>query len=220
MKKNKLSRLVILMLALAMASMMLVSGTYAKYTSEIAGSDSVSVAKWAWEIGNDTIESAANVTGGFTLDLFDSIYDTNSTSGAVTTTAETDVDTNLIAPGTCGKFQIDITNNSEVNATYAIELEETSNTNNVPIEYSIDGGSSWVIPDNTGAIDSVSATNIAMNGGTGTLTVDWRWAFTGDKSSNYTSTQTDATDTALGFAANTAAPTVAVTATITVTQVN
>ena len=64
------------------------------------------------------------------------------------------------------------------------------------------------------------ATAINMGQTASTLTVKWRWAFTGNDSTNYTSTQTDATDTALGFAANTAAPTVQVNATVTVTQVD
>ena len=209
MKKNGLSRFAILVLILAMTSMTLVSGTFAKYTSEISGSDTATVAKWAWKIGNEDITTAALATNGFTLNLFDTIKDSNLTSN------EADVATGLIAPGTSGQFQISLQNMSEVNAQYAIDLAETTNANDIPIEYSTDG-TTWVTADN---LAGVSATAIDMND-TATLTVYWRWAFTGAASTNYTSTQTDVTDTALGFAANTAAPTVEVTATITVTQVD
>ena len=209
MKKNRLSRFAILVLILAMTSMTLVSGTFAKYTSEISGTATGTVAKWAWTIGDDEIKSASDVTNGFTLNLFDTIKDSNLTSD------ETDVSGDLIAPGTSGQFEIELTNDSEVNAQYAIDLEETSNTSNIPIEYSTDG-STWVKATN---LAGVSATDIGM-GDTETLTLYWRWAFTGDASTNYTTEQTDVTDTALGFAANTTAPTVEVTATITVTQVD
>lgn len=67
---------------------------------------------------------------------------------------------------------------------------------------------------------NVAATNIAMKTGNASLTVYWRCTFTGAASTNYISSQTDATDTSLGFAANTTTPTVQLTATVTVTQVD
>ncbi len=209
MKKNRLSRFAILVLILAMTSMTLVSGTFAKYTSEISGTATATVAKWKWTIGTQDITTAEQATNGFTLNLFDTIKDSNLTSD------ETDVATSKIAPGTSGQFQISLTNASEVNAQYAIALAEISNTSNIPIEYSTDG-TTWVTAAN---LAGVSATDINMNA-TATLTLYWRWAFTGSASTNYTSSQTDITDTALGFAANTTAPTVQVRATITVTQVD
>ena len=208
MKKNKLSRLAILMLALAMASMMLVSGTYAKYTSSLQGTATGTVAKWKWTIGSDVIDSVEDATAGYTFNLFDTINDSDLS------TAETDVATRKIAPGTSGLFQIQVKNDSEVNANYAIGLVET-NTSSVPIEYSTNG-TTWVT---SVASLNASTTSIAMNE-TKTLTVYWRWAFEGADSINFTSTQTDITDTALGFGANTTAATVTVTATITLTQVD
>ena len=55
-----------------------------------------------------------------------------------------------------------------------------------------------------------------MNGND-TITIKWRWAFTGADSSNYKTAQTDANDTTLGIA-GTAAPTVK--AKVVVTQVD
>ena len=210
MKKNTKKIATLLLVGLVAVGSYFVAGTYAKYTSTIAGSDTATVAKWAWEINGDTFTTAASVSSGYTFDLFDSILDTNGGS------AETDVHTGLIAPGTKGQITLDITNNSEVNATYAVAFTET-NASSVPIEYSLDG-TTWT--DDISTLD-IAATNIAMDGGTATQrTVYWRWAFVGTDSSNYTSTQTDVTDTALGFAANTSAPTVQVTATVTLTQVD
>lgn len=229
MKTNKKIGIVALLAFVALGSYF-IAGTYAKYISTVAGTDTTSVAKWAWQINNETITSAQDVTNGYTFDLFDTIKDLNTTNPyGVSSSDETDVDESgdpLIAPGTGGSFELEITNLSEVNATYAIAFTET-NSSNIPIEYSVNG-TTWV-----SAVDSldVSATDIAMAGGTyntaddtDTLTVYWRWAFIGAESINYTSAsnqeQTDATDTALGFAANTTRPTVTVTANVTFTQVN
>ena len=209
MKKNKNKIATLLLLAIVAVGSYFVAGTYAKYTSEIAGSDNASVAKWAWKINQEDFKSASDVTRGYTFDLFETIKEADTTS------AETDVGDDLIAPGTGGSFDIAITNNSEVNATYAVAFTET-NESGIPIEYSVDG-STWV-SDVSGI--NVPATAINMGQTASTLTVKWRWAFTGNDSTNYTSTQTDATDTALGFAANDTAPTVQVNATVTVTQVD
>ena len=206
MKNVKKVATLLLIMIVAIGSYF-VAKTYAKYTSEIAGTaSSATVAKWAWTIGSDDITSAADVTNGYTFDLFDTIKDSDLTS------TETDVDTGLIAPGTSGSFDIELTNNSEVNAEYAIDFTVT-NANSVPIEFSTDG-STWVT-----SLADVSATRIDM-GETDTATVYWRWAFTGAESTNFTSSQTDTTDTALGFAANTSAATVTVDATVTVTQID
>ena len=206
MKKNTKKISVILLLVVVALGSYFVSSTYAKYTSDIEGSDTASVAKWAWEISGVDITSAASLTNGYSFDLFDTIKDSNLSSN------ETDVTSGYIAPGTGGSFEISIKNKSEVNATYEISFVET-NANNIPIEYSTDG-STWVSP-----ITDVAATAINI-GQTKQLTVYWRWAFTGSASTNYTSTQTDTTDTALGFAANTTRPSVKVDATVTVTQVD
>lgn len=209
MKSNKQKAGLMALVALAAIGSYFIAVTYAKYTSEISGSDTATVAKWKWTINNSVIDSADDIANGYTFNLFDTIKDSDLE------TAETDVVTGKIAPGTSGSFDIDITNNSEVNAKYAISFTET-NTSNVPIEYSTDG-TTWV--SSVGSLN-VAQTDIAMNASSATKKVYWRWAYTGAESTNYTSSQTDATDTALGFNANTSAATVQVTATVTVTQAN
>lgn len=209
MKSNKQKIGVMALVALAAVGSYFIAGTYAKYTSNISGSDVATVAKWAWTINDNVIDSAQDATNGFTLDLFDTITDSDIQ------TAETDVASGVIAPGTSGSFEIELTNDSEVNATYAITLAET-NASGIPIEYSSDG-STWVSGVNS---FNVQATSIDRED-TATETIYWRWAFTGAESTNYQTTQTDTTDTALGFSANSnPAPSVQVTATVTVTQVD
>ena len=104
MKKNKNKIATLLLLAIVAVGSYFVAGTYAKYTSEIAGSDNASVAKWAWKINQEDFKSATDVTNGYTFDLFKTIKEADTTS------AETDVDDDLIAPGTGGSFDIAITN--------------------------------------------------------------------------------------------------------------
>lgn len=207
MKSNKQKALAMALVALAAVGSYFIAGTYAKYTSEISGSDTASVAKWKWTINGNVIDSVEGATNGFTFNLFDTIKDSDLTS------SEADVAAGKIAPGTSGSFEINLTNNSEVNATYAIAFTET-NAGSVPIEYSTDG-TTWVSIGNL----NVAATGINMNA-SASKTIYWRWAYTGAQSTNYTTTQTDATDTALGFGANTSPAEVQVTATVTVTQVD
>ena len=208
--KNAKKIVTVLLVAVVAVGTYFVAGTYAKYTSTITGTGTAGVAKWSWVVGNDTITTAEQATASHTFHLFDSILDTLNSE------AETDVDTSLIAPGTKGEVTLTITNNSEVNATYTIALSAT-NTSNIPIEYSSDG-TTWVTDVSTLGVSS--ATNIAMKGGSVSPKIYWRWAFTGAASTNYTSSQTDVTDTALGFAANTTRPEVTVTATVVLTQVD
>ena len=193
-----------------------VSGTYAKYTSKMSGNDKANVAKWAWNINGKDFKSANDLTESYTFDLFNTIKDTKDSAN------ETDVADDLIAPGTTGSFEITITNNSEVNATYAIDFTETKSDTTLPIEYSLDGANWKKSANEIDIAASETDTKLTYNGSTNTVTkkVYWRWAFEGSKSTNYTSAQTDETDTALGFAANTTAPTVEVKAEVTVTQID
>ena len=190
MKKKRLSVFTILVLALAIASMMLVSGTFAKYAKEYSGSSTATVAHFA--VGGVTSES---------LELFSTIKEADATA------TESDVVAEKIAPGTGGQFTIALSNSSEVAVNYTMQVTETANASGVPIEYSIDGTNYYTAADfssvATGTLAIGSTTPQSTN-----VTVYWRWAFTGADSDNYTATQSDATDTALGEA--TTAPTVTV----------
>ena len=118
MKSNKQKAGLMALVALAAIGSYFIAGTYAKYISEISGSGTATVAKWKWKINNTDITSSA--TNTFTFNLLETVKDSDGTS------SESDVASGLLAPGMTGEFTIDITNNSEVNANYAINFSESS----------------------------------------------------------------------------------------------
>ena len=64
--KKRLSILAVLLLAITVTAYS-VSGTYAKYTSNAAGTSTARVAKWAFQINDN------DVTNSFTFNLFDTL---------------------------------------------------------------------------------------------------------------------------------------------------
>ena len=197
MNHNKLVKVFLIVLLIAMIGLILVSGTYAKYTTTFTGSDTATVAKF---------KVSSNTTAE-TFDLFKTAKEVDGT------TADVDVANGKVAPGTGGKFDIQLTNDSEVKVHYAISLKET-NESNIPIEYSLDG-TTYVTAAN---FASISAADLAIGSTTQTVSVYWRWAFEGKDSTNYKTTQTDTTDYTLGTAST--APTVKVEASTVFTQVD
>ena len=197
MKDNKLVKVFLIALLIVMVGLILVSGTYAKYTTKFTGSDTATVAKF---------KVSSNTTAE-TFDLFKTAKEVDGT------TADAEVVNGKVAPGTGGKFDIQLTNDSEVKVHYAISLKET-NESNIPIEYSLDG-TTYVTAAN---FASVSAADLAIGSTTQTVSVYWRWAFEGKDSTNYKTTQTDTTDYTLGTAST--APTVKVEASTVFTQVD
>ena len=113
MEKNKTMKMILITLLIAMIALILVSSTYAKYTSSASGSATARVAKWSFNVGknNDIV-----TTNTFTFNLFDTINDTNGTD------KETDVVSanadKVIAPGTSGSFDLVLENKSETSAKY------------------------------------------------------------------------------------------------------
>ena len=210
-KKNYNSiKIFAILLLLVMLVLMLIVGTYAKYTTEVKGNDSAVVAKWAWQI-NDADVSKSDTE--FSFNLFDTINDTSDGNN------ETDVKSTKIAPGTKGKFEIKVENLSEVNANYNLTLKETKgqDVSNAKIEYSIigtDEATDW-----TTAISTFNLTNtlLDMESGSKTLTVYWRWAYS-------PSVAQDDIDTTVGFAAANSASdvdkTITIEATLNFTQVD
>ena len=102
-----------------------------------------------------------------------------------------------------------IKNESEVTAEYTISYKVEGAS--VPLEFSTDDGLTW-----TKTLNATEAKTLSKEDGNDTVTVQWRWAFSGNESTNYTTTQTDKSDTDLGEVAST----VTVTATLTASQVN
>lgn len=200
MKNNKLAKFMALVLLVTLLAVILVSGTYAKYTTSATGSDSATVAKWSIKLGDEDIAKSTEKT--FAIDLFSTITNTDGTG-------EKNVkktDGSLIAPGTMGSFTLaSLKNESEVNAKYSVTYTLT-NESGVPLEFTTnkDDESSW--KSDFTAIN-VSNEALAMDATATTATVYWRWAFTKD-------TARDISDTTLG----TTTPTVTLTAKIDVEQ--
>ena len=215
MNKNLKKVGTMVLVAIVAVGAYFVSGTYAKYTSNMSGTGTASVAKWAWIINNKAFTTTDSVREEFTFNPFADIKDT---AGA----DEADVAANLIAPGTSGNITLDIINASEVNAEYKVEFEVTKNTSNIPLEYSLDG-TTWVsniaeLNIGTDASNNNAPVAIKMGKSADQSNLQWRWVF--EKGTEATLTANDAADTALGFAANTTRPEVEVKATVTVTQVD
>ena len=102
MKDNKLVKVFLIALLIVMVGLILVSGTYAKYTTTFTGSDTATVAKF---------KVSSNTTAG-TFDLFKTAKEVDGT------TADAEVVNGKVAPGTGGKFDIQLTNDSEVKVHY------------------------------------------------------------------------------------------------------
>ncbi|MDE6292796.1 MAG: hypothetical protein K2L98_03860 [Bacilli bacterium] len=203
--KNAKMTIVAVLVALVAVTTYSVGGTYAKYTDTFDGStDTARVAKWAIQLD----QNGTTVDKTFDFDLFSSLKEADGT------TAESDVTSsnsdNVIAPGTGGKIELDLFNNSEVNAEY--DVQYTVETNGVPIEFSTDGGTTW-----TTSLSDVAAETIA-SGATDDIDIQWRWVFEAADG------RTDEDDTNLGTVADGGTiddlPKVTVSAKVIVTQVD
>ena len=195
-RSSMMVRLVAVLAVTMMFTMCFVGGTFAKYTSSATGTDSATVAKWDIKVGGTNI--ATNDT--FTFDLFKTIKDSN---GSDVESDMSPVDGTIIAPGTRGSFDIVIKNDSQVNATYAIDYTVT-NTNNIPVKFSVDG-TNWFDD-----INYLDVRSVAINmGATATVTVQWMWEFERING--------DTQDTTLGSAAS---ATLTVSAAVSAIQVD
>lgn len=199
-KENKMMKFASIVLLVTVIALILVAGTFAKYTSSATGSATVTVAKWNIKAGK--AGSEASITGSnptITFDLFDTILDTDGSE-------ETDVRADMIAPGTRGSFELSVKNDSEVNAEYTIELDVDNA--DIPLEFKVADGE-W-----SSDLDDISATKLDMNE-SDTVEIQWRWAYeTLDEKDD--PTLGDEVDTGLGIAPEE----IEVTATLTVMQVD
>ena len=191
-RDNKLVKFTIFVLLITIVAILLVSGTFAKYTSTKTGLDKAVVARWDVSAGNVDTE----------VDIFgeSKIYDTygigvDNDVSVLTATDDIDVknaENGIIAPGTWGHFSYVLTNKSDVNATYSIDY--TVENEGVPLKWSIDG-KTW-----NDDLTDIQATGIAMENGEETIDIYWMWEFNGDH-------------TALGIADTLATPTIQIAVT-------
>ncbi len=203
MKTNKFMRIASFLLVAVVLTTCAISGTFAKYTSKVTGSDTARVALWKFNFGADDTQIGETVT----FNLFD--YTDNNNNVDVNGLAD---NAKVIAPGTTGSFDLVIENVSEVNAKYTIEFTETNA--NIPLQYSVDN-TNWV--DSIAELTMTDLTDVAINmGDNDTQTIYWRWVFEGTTTGAHAG-QTDIGDTALGLGGTAE---VTITANITVTQVD
>ena len=211
MKKNTMMRIASCLLIAVLMTTCVISGTFAKYTSDATATSSARVALWKFTTSTDGTDNIAQ-TEAFTFDLFDTVLDsdvTNEEEDVKEGTSEV-----IIAPGTSGMASVVLTNASEVNATYEVAFTATGDgavtDDKIPLQWSTNG-TSWV--NDISALD-ISTTAINM-GDDATITVYWKWAFESDTVVD--TDQTNAGDTALGIDA---AAAVTFTAVVTMTQVD
>ena len=215
-RDSKVVKFAIIVLALTMIALILVSGTYAKYTSSASATTTARVAKWDILLNGKNIDEVQTVD----IDLFNTILeDDGSAEESAEDVKKGTAAEKIIAPGTSGEFALKLKNQSEVKAEYSMTFSLT-NSNNIPLEFSSDNGETWTKDITTFKVGDPAPTVLAQGAETTELKIKWRWAFTGTQSQNYqegTGAQTDATDTALGKAGT---ATAVVTATVNVNQVN
>ena len=197
-KSSLMVRLVAVLAVTMMFTMCFVGGTFAKYTSSGTGTDTATVAKWSFKVGETDIAT----TDTFTFDLFKTIKDSD---GINNETEMNPVDGSIIAPGTQGSFDLVLTNASQVTAQYAIDYTVTNN-NDIPVKFSVDGGTTWT--NDLADVAASDSTKLAANSGTTTIKVQWKWDFNGSD---------DSFDTALGIGGNAV---LTVKAEVTATQVD
>ena len=183
MKKNWAARLVVLVAVMTLITASLVSGTFAKYTTEVSGTDTVVVAKWVADFGDGGTTSSSAITS---FNLFDTTADTgvaNVTGGGI------------IAPGTSGTFNVDYdTSGTEVKRVVDITIKADNLASLEHLKF-YKGTSSGGV-DITAAVHAGTAGNLlnttfaADENGAGTVALYWEWPFeSGD----------DAADTAHGI---------------------
>ncbi len=170
MGKNRTMKMILITLLITMIALVLVSGTYAKYTSSASGSDTARVAKWSFNVGENDIVAKDT----FTFDLFKTITDTDGKTETDVVSANAD---KVIAPGTSGSFDLVLENKSETSAKYGITYTVT-NTASIPVQFSVNG-KDWT--DNlANVVESDTDTKLDANNGTKTITIQWKWAYDGD----------------------------------------
>ena len=197
-RSSMMVRLVAVLAVVMMFTMCFVGGTFAKYTSSGTGTDTATVAKWSFKVGETDIAT----TDTFTFDLFKTIKDSD---GINNETEMNPVDGSIIAPGTQGSFDLVLKNESQVTAQYAIDYTVTNN-NDIPVKFSVDGGTNWT--NDLADVAASDSTKLAANSGTTTIKVQWKWDFNGSD---------DSFDTALGIGGNAV---LTVKAEVTATQVD
>ena len=222
MNRSWVSKFAGLVLVLTLITTSLVAGTYAKYVTEVTGSDTARVAKFAFNLNAGSKTFNQSDTTEVDFDIFSytdsGVYNNGVASGGAI----------IIAPDTAGSIPLEVENLSEVDVTVAFGLTET-NAGSIPIYYTLDAGGQRYSDILTGTYDTTqtyqdldaletamktAATKLEASDGTTatalTFTLNWAWAY-----ESAGTQQTDSADTTLGEAGT---ATVKLAIAVTVTQ--
>lgn len=125
MEKNRMMRLASALLVLTLLTTCMISGTFAKYTTQATGNDSARVAKWGVTVSTHT-------------DLFAISYtNTNDNSGTVTVKSE-GAD-KLVAPGTTGTG-LGVTSEGTPEVSYEMKIKLDTTAKMPSLKYTPIGG--------------------------------------------------------------------------------
>lgn len=167
MKKRLTGRLGVVTLALTIISMTLVGGTLAKYSKEVKGEATATVAKFAFDLN-----SATQATNSSTITL-DDLFASTYNDGKVSATGK------VVAPGTSGKVTISLENKGEVAIKPTFTITET-NANSIPLQYAITADatapttdSDWTNAD--GLKNKATMNEAAVGAAAQSYYLHWRW---------------------------------------------
>lgn len=174
MKKNHAARLGALALALTLVSTCLMGGTLAKYTTTVTGTATATVAKWVFNANNAAADTKKfeNINLGDTLNY-----------------KVTDIKTGVIAPGTEGKFDIELNGTgSKVGIDYTIEITKAAITmQNKELPSNLVFSTKEIKEGNTGnSLDKLSSESGSLLSGPidykdskmeKTITIYWKWPY-------------------------------------------
>ena len=208
MKNKSLTKITALVLLVTMITLVIISGTLAKYTSEYDGAGTAIVAKWDVTVTDlDDVELSESAT----FDLFDAtkVYDLDGVTDFTTETVTDDADVYngtdkaIVAPGKWGKvgFKVKIGADNDVTVKYGIDI--TKLETDLPLQFSVDG-TTWKTADEiktelaSGAYSITEKTvQPRATASENTVILYWKWDYEVGSDAT-TIANNDKTDTALG----------------------
>ena len=176
MKRHKRSIILLVLLLVVAISVFYIGLTYSKYTAEVEGEGTATVAKWAFEGDNQDVELTINLA---------------ETYDASTLVAD------RIAPGTSGSFKLELSNkNSEVGVDFTVKLGTVTNapTN---LKFYKDSSYTTELAQGTGTI---TGHIIAKDTNKVEVPIYWKWNYETMSGDPASSTAGDTADTSDGEA--------------------
>ena len=208
MKNKSLTKLTAFVLLVTMIALIIISGTFAKYTSEYDGEGTAIVAKWDVTV---TDLAGREYAADETINLFDvsNVYELKDvTDFTADGTDDTDVangtDNAIVAPGTWGKvgFKVNIGATNDVTVRYGVDI--TKLETELPLQFSTDGTTWKTVAEIKAAITADSLYAIAektvqprATESSNVVTLYWKWDYEVGSDAT-TIANNDKADTALG----------------------